>query len=140
MKNVLLTIALVLSVVSAKAQNQVYQLKEFYNFEIFGSLNPLTEYIENRELKLPGGQSDVTIEIDEKNHVVVVNNKYFNKVDAYPIIEKYDEIQGAVRYTVQGKRGPFIYVVTRQPDGNTNLYSFWSEGIMTKGWASVVIK
>jgi hypothetical protein len=47
----------------------------------------LTEYIENRELKLPGGQSDVTIEIDEKNHVIVVNNKYFNKVDAYPIIE-----------------------------------------------------
>ena len=64
MKNVLLTIALVLSVVSAKAQSQVYQLKEFYNFEIFGSLNPLTEYIENRELQLPGGQANVTIEID----------------------------------------------------------------------------
>lgn len=140
MKNVLLTIAFVLSVVSAKAQSQTYKLKEFYNFEIFGTLNPLTEYIENREVVLPGGQADVTIEINEKNRVVVVNNKYSNVVDSYPIIEKYDEIDNAVRYTVQGKKGPFVYVVTKQPDGNVNVYSFWTEGFMTKGWASVVVK
>ena len=139
MRNALLTITILLIIGSAKSQSQIYKLKEFYNFEIPGSLNPLTEYIEHREIILPGGKADVTIDINEKNSIVVVDNKYSNASDSFTITEKYNEIENAVRYTVEGKKGPFIYVVTKQTDGNMNVYCFWTEGIMTKGWASMVV-
>lgn len=140
MRNVTLIITLILSSLSLNAQNQVYNLKEFYNFEVFSGLNPLVEYIENRETKLMGVTSDVTIEFNEDDSVVIVKNNYSNTVDSYPIVEKYSAVLGATRYSVLSKKGEFIYVVTKQPDGNVNVYSFWVDGFMTKGWASVASK
>jgi hypothetical protein len=140
MKNVLLTIALVLSVISAQAQSVSYQLKEFYNFEILSPSNPFEEYINHREIPLEGGVGNVKITFNETKNAVFVEDSVVNRVYVYNITEKYQPSLDYTRYTVQGPKGMFAYVVTKQPDGNVNVYTFWGEGLLTKGWASVAVK
>jgi len=140
MKNLLLTIALVLSVISAQAQSVSFQLKEFYNFEIFSQLNPLEEYVNNREIPMGGGVGNVKITFNETKNAVFVEDSTINQVMVYHITEKYQPSSDYVRYTVQGPKGMFAYIVTKQPDGSVNVYTFWNEGMVTKGWASVAVK
>jgi len=136
MKNILLTITVLLTSL-LNAQVNTLKLKEFYKFQVLKGLDPLVEYLDNRETKLMGGVTDIEIKFDETNKKVTLTNNTFNTVNSFPIISKLDSTDKIVSYKVLGPKGYFQYLLSNQTNGDVNVYCSWNEGMYTKSWVSV---
>jgi hypothetical protein len=131
MKNIVLTIGLIISVLNVSAQVTTYKLKELYNFETARGKNPLVEIVENREKKLIGGISEegkeIIMIVNEDSGFVRVENPYDNGTKTYNILEKNKVSENYVSFTMMGPKGIFLYVYSRQSPKVVNVYCFWTE-------------
>lgn len=138
MKNILLTITLILTTISVNAQSKVYNLNNFYRFEVESGLNPLVEYDNNHEKPLDGIFDTVTVEFDELNHFVIFNNQTLSKVDTLfivgkfapdPLVEVYDVID------TDGKLSK--YVLSHFPNKDVLVYFLQYGESKTQAWSSL---
>jgi len=138
MKNILLTITLILTTISVNAQSKVYNLNNFYRFEVKSGLNPLVEYDKNREKPLNGIFDTVTIKFDEVNNVVISNNKSLNKVDTFPIIGKSAPNPLVEIYDVFDTDGKVSkYVLSHFPNEDVLVYFLQYGESKTQAWSSL---
>jgi hypothetical protein len=138
MKNLILTIGMFLLVLTAKAQVVTYNAKEFYCFSVPSNLNPFVEFIKNREIETEGHIGDVDYVFDDSAKTVTVNSHSYNTTTVYKMIAKDTSDNRVTKYTVRDGYFQFYFLVSKQTDEIVNLYCFWSEGIINKGWQSVI--
>lgn len=131
MKNIILTIGLIIGILNLNAQVTTYKLKELYNFETEQGKNPFVEFVENRETKLPGGINEkgkeIIMIVNEDSGFVRINNPHADGVKTYPILEKNQLSKDYVSFLMMGPNGLFSYVYSRQSPTVVNVYCFWTE-------------
>lgn len=131
MKNIILTIGLIILSLNLNAQVKTYKLKELYNFKTEPGKNPFVEFVEGRETVLLGGKSEdgkeIIMTVNEDSGFVKVNNPYANGVKIYPILRKEQMSENYVSFLMMGPNGPFAYVYSRQSPTVVNVYCFWTE-------------
>lgn len=138
MKNILLTITLILTTISVNAQSKVYNLNDFYRFEVKSGLNPLIEYTQNREKPLDGIFDTVTIEFDEVNNFVVFNNQTLSKSDTLFIIGKFAPNPLVEVYDVIDTEGKLSkYVLSHFPNKDVLVYFLQYGETNTQAWSSL---
>lgn len=138
MKNLILSIVMFLLVLTAKSQVVTYKANEFYCFSILPNTDPLVEFIEGREIKEEGHIGSIDYVFDDSTKTVTVNNHIYNTKVVYKIITKDTSDKRVTKYTVHNGHIQFYFLVSRQTDNIVNLYCFWYEGIIGKGWQSVI--
>lgn len=131
MKNIVLTIGLIIGTLNLSAQVTTYKLKELYNFETEQGKNPFVEFVENREIKLTGGISEdgkeIIMTVNEDSGFVSVDNPYDDGVKTYTILQKNQMSKNYVSFLMMGPNGIFSYVYSRQSPTVVNVYCFWTE-------------
>lgn len=138
MKNILLTITLILTTISVNAQSKVYSLNDFYRFEVKSGLNPLVEYRDNREKPLDGFFNTVTIEFDDVNNFVIYNNQSLSKVDTLPIVGKFTPDPLVELYFVIDTDGKLSkYVLSHFPNKDVLVYFLQYGESNTQAWSSL---
>ena len=138
MKNVILTIVMFLFVFTAKAQVVTYKAKEFYCFSVPANLNPFVEFIENREIEDEGHRGEVDYIFDDSAKTVTVKSYSYNTTTNYKMINKDTSDKKVTRYTVRDGYFQFYFLVSKQNEDVVNLYCFWPDGLVNKGWQSVI--
>jgi len=143
MKNIVLTIGLIIGTINLSAQVTTYKLKELYNFETEKGKNPFVEFAENREKELTGGVSEdgkeIIMTVNEDSGFVRVDNPYADGIKTYPILQKNQMSENYVSFLMGGPNGLFAYVYSRQSPTVVNVYCFWTELDGRKlGYQSVV--
>jgi hypothetical protein len=143
MKNIVLTIGLIIGAFNLNAQVTTYKLKELYNFETEKGKNPFVEFAENREKELTGGVSEdgkeIIMTVNEDSGFVRVDNPYADGIKTYRILQKNQMSENYVSFLMEGPNGLFSYVYSRQSPTVVNVYCFWTELDDRKlGYQSVV--
>jgi hypothetical protein len=138
MKNVILTIGMFLFVLIAKAQVVTYNAKEFYCFSVPSNLNPFVEFIENREFEDEGHKGSVDYVFDDSAKTVTVKSYSYNTTTVYKMVIKDTSDKRVTKYTVRDGYFQFYFLASKQNDGIVNLYCFWPDGIVNRGWQSVI--
>jgi hypothetical protein len=138
MKNLILTIGMFLLVLSTKSQVITYNAKEFYCFSVPYNFNPFVEFIKNREIEDEGHIGSVDYVFDDSAKTVTVNSHSYNTTTVYKMVVKDTSDKRVTKYIVRDGHTQFYFLVSKQSDEIVNLYCFWSEVIMNKGWQSVI--
>ena len=75
---------------------------------------------------------------DDSAKTVTVNSHSYNTTTVYKMVVKDTSDKRVTKYIVRDGHTQFYFLVSKQSDEIVNLYCFWSEGIMNKGWQSVI--
>jgi len=138
MKNLILTIGMFLLMLTAKSQVVTYNAKEFYCFLIPSNLNPFVEFIKGQEIEDEGHIGSVDYVFDDSAKTVTVNSHSYNTTTVYKMIVKDTNDKRVTKYIVRDGHTQFYFLISKQSDEIVNLYCFWFEGIISKGWQSVI--
>jgi len=138
MKNLILTIGMFLLMLTAKSQVVTYNANEFYCFSVPPNINPFVEFIKGREIEDEGHIGSVDYVFDDSAKTVTVNSHSYNTTVVYKMVTKDTIDKRVTKYIVRDAHTQFYFLVSKQTDEIVNLYCFWFEGIMGKGWQSVI--
>lgn len=138
MKNTIITILLCMFINITNAQVVTYNAKAFYCFSVPIHLNPFLEFIENRETEEEGHKGSVDYIFDDTAKTVTVKSYSYNTTTVYKIISKDTSYKNVTKYYVCDGDFQFYFLISKQNEKLINLYCFWSEGLLNKGWQSVI--
>jgi len=136
MKKLILSLGLLLFALAGKSQILTYKADSFYCFYVPSNLNPFVEFIEHREFEDSGRKGRVDYIFNENDKSVTVKTNTYKYV--YKMVEKDTSDSKVTRYTVRDGYYEFYFLVSKQPGGINNLYCFYPDGPVNRGWQAVI--